>query len=173
MDFNLNKSIEILERTPAVLEQLLSGLSDSWLHTNEGPDTWSPFDVLGHLIHGEKTDWIPRMEIILSSNLDKHFEPFDRFAQMNSQKQRSLAELLLEFRTLREENIKVLKSKKLQESDLQRTGIHPAFGEVTLKQLLATWTVHDLNHLTQISRVMAGQYHAAVGPWQAYLKILQ
>lgn len=173
MKFELAKSIEILERTPVVLETMLKGLSGEWIMQNEGPDTWSPFDIIGHLIHGEKTDWIPRMEIILSDKANKQFEPFDRFAQFQSSKGKSIGQLLDEFASLRSANIKKLKSKNLSESDLLKTGIHPAFGEVTLGQLLSTWVVHDLNHIAQVSRVMAKQYKDEVGPWIEYLRVLQ
>ena len=173
MDFTLEKSIEILERTPALLQALLENISEEWTSNNEGPETWSAYDVVGHLIHGEKTDWIPRAEIILSSNHDKKFEPFDRFAQYEDSKGKSLAVLLKEFETLRKKNLEVLRSKNITQKELQEKGVHPAFGEVTLSQLLATWVVHDLNHISQISRVMAKQYKGAVGPWIEYLRILQ
>jgi hypothetical protein len=173
MDFTLEKSIEILERTPALLQALLENISEEWTSNNEGPETWSAYDVVGHLIHGEKTDWIPRAEIILSSNPDKKFEPFDRFAQNEDSKGKSLAVLLKEFETLRKKNLEVLRSKNITQKELQEKGVHPAFGEVTLSQLLATWVVHDLNHISQISRVMAKQYKGAVGPWIEYLRILQ
>lgn len=173
MNFNLSKSIEILERTPLVLQAMLAHVSDEWVLKNEGGDSWSVFDILGHLIHGEKTDWIPRMEIILSENPDKGFEPFDRFAQFEESKGKLLVGLLHEFNSLRKRNLEKLASKNLSENDLGKTGVHPEFGEVTLSQLLATWVVHDLNHIAQINRVMAKQYKVAVGPWSAYLRILQ
>lgn len=173
MQFNLTQSIEILERTPNVLQTLLQDLSENWTNHTEGPDTWSPYDVIGHLIHGEKTDWIPRMEIILSGDQAKEFTRFDRFAQFENSKGKSLQELLDEFKMLRKENLQKLKSKNISETDLDKTGIHPAFGEVSLKQLLATWVVHDLNHIVQISRVMAKQYKVAVGPWIEYLGVLK
>jgi len=172
MDFNLNKSIEILERTPVVLEGMLKDLSDEWVMNNEGKNTWSPFDVVGHLIHGEKTDWIPRMEIILSDKSNKKFVPFDRFAQLRDSKGKKLAQLLKEFKALRSKNLKILKSKKLTKKDLNKTGIHPEFGKVTLEELLATWVTHDLTHLGQIVRVMAKQYKKATGPWSEYLPLL-
>lgn len=173
MNFNLSRSIEILERTPEVLITMLQNISEDWTSNNEGEDTWSVYDIVGHLIEGEKTDWIPRMEIILSDKVNKTFEPFDRFAQMEESKGRSLTQLLDEFKYLRNRNIEQLRSKKITEKEYDKKGIHPAFGEITLAQLLSTWTVHDLNHIAQISRVMAKQYKAAVGPWTAYLKILQ
>lgn len=172
MKFEITEALSILERTPAVLEALLSDLSDDWVMHNEGPDTWSPFDVVGHLIHGEKTDWIPRMEIILGEG-DKRFVPFDRFAMFDDSKGKTMSDLLEEFRTLREANIARLKSVPDITDRLDATGIHPDFGEVTLGELLATWTVHDLNHLYQISRVMAKQFKTEVGPWVKYLRALE
>lgn len=170
--FSLPHSLEILERTPATLRALLSGLSDEWIYHNEGPDTFSPFDVVGHLIHGERTDWIPRMEIILSDRADKTFEPYDRFAQQEASKGKTLPELLDIFETLRQQNLQIIHAKNLTTADLQKTGIHPAFGIVTLQQLLAALTVHDLGHIAQVARVMAKQYKAETGPWQAYLPVL-
>ncbi len=172
MNFKLSASIEILERTPGVLDNLLGGLSGDWTQPNEGPDTWSAYDIIGHLIHGEKTDWIPRMNIILSENTEKTFIPFDRFAQFRNSKGKSLKELLNEFSRLRKENLQYLKFKKLDKGDLQKEGAHPELGPVTLEQLLASWVVHDLNHIAQICRVMAYQYKEEVGPWQAYMGIL-
>jgi DinB superfamily len=173
MKFSLEKSIEILDRTPAVLSTLLKGIAQDWTSNNEGKDTWSVYDIIGHLIHGEKTDWVPRAKIILSQNSNKNFEVFDRFAQFEESKEKSLTELLDEFDRLRKENLDWLRSAKITEDDLEKKGFHPAFGEVTLSQLLATWAVHDLNHIAQIARVMSKQYQSAVGPWTAYLKILQ
>ena len=172
MTFDVQKSIEILERTPLVLTSMLQGISKEWLHTNEGEDTWSPYDVIGHLIVGEKTDWIPRTKIILSDIDNKQFVPFDRFAQLQAKQDIPISELLSEFTDLREKNLTVLKSLQITQEDLNRKGIHPELGEVTLSQLLATWTAHDLGHITQISRVMAKQYTSEVGPWKAYLKIV-
>lgn len=173
MQFNLEKSLEILQRTPEVLDTLLRGLSDEWTKNNEGPETWSPFDIVGHLIHGEKTDWIPRIEIILSNRNDKTFEPFNMHAHFKASEGKSLEQLLDEFRALRAQNVQHLLSKKLTGNDLSKTGIHPEFGEVTLREMLSTWAVHDLNHIAQISRVMAKQYKSEVGPWKKYLGILQ
>ncbi len=173
MDSSLEKSIEILERTPDVLNTLLKDISAEWTLNNEGGDTWSVYDIVGHLIYGEKTDWIPRAEIILSENDDKKFEPYDRFAQFKESKGKSLQQLLDEFVKLRSKNMEQLLSKRLTNKDLEKTGIHRAFGEVTLSQLLATWAVHDLNHISQIARVMAKQYKKAVGPWAEYLGILK
>ncbi len=173
MNFNVEKSLEILERTPNVLITMLQDISADWTSVNEGGETWSVYDIIGHLIHGEKTDWMPRTDIILSENSDKIFRPFDRFAQFEDSKGKSLSQLLSEFRILRESNVEQLRSKKLSDKDLEEKGIHPAFGEVTLSQLLSTWVVHDLNHIAQISRVMAKQYKTEVGPWTEYLRILQ
>lgn len=173
MQFDLSKSLEILERTPGVLQALLGGLSEEWVSVNEGPETWSPYDIVGHLLHGEKTDWIQRMDIILNGNNDGHFVPFDRFAQFHESAGKSLQDLLTQFAKARAENINTLKSRNIQESDLDRVGIHPTFGTVTLRQLLSTWTAHDLDHLAQISRVMAKQYKEATGPWIEFLRILR
>ena len=172
MNFSIEKSIQILERTPRVLITLLQDISQDWTLHNEGEGTWGVYDIVGHLIHGEKTDWVPRMDIILSAKEDKRFEVFDRFAQFKESKGKTLTQLLDEFKTLRQQNIQYLQSKNITPEKLQLKGIHPAFGEVTLSQLLSTWTVHDLNHLAQVSRVMAKQYKEAVGPWTEYLRIL-
>jgi hypothetical protein len=173
MNFNLNKSTEILQRTPFVLETMLKNVSEEWIMQNEGKETWSPFDVVGHLIHGEKTDWIPRLELILSTRRIKKFEPFDRFAQFEQSKGKTMYQLLAEFKKLRKKNIWTLTSKNLTEADLKKMGVHPAFGNVTVKELLSTWVVHDLNHLAQIARVMAKQYKNETGPWEEYLPILK
>ncbi|MDP2388038.1 MAG: DinB family protein [Bacteroidota bacterium] len=173
LPFNLLQAIEVLERTPLLLDTMLRNLSDAWITHNEGEETWSPYDVIGHLIHGECTDWITRMDIILSDEPNKTFTKFDRFAQFEESKGKTLTQLLDEFKTVRQKNIAYLKSKSLTEADLNKTGIHPVFGEVTLKQLLSTWAVHDLNHIAQISRVMAKQYTTEVGPWVEYLRILK
>ena len=172
MSFSLPNTISVLERTPEVLTAYLEDLPELWLKNHEGPETWSPYDVIGHLIVGEKTDWIPRARIILSKNENKAFEPFDRFAQMRADQNRPIHEMLDEFSRLRHQNIRELISYQLTEDDLQKTGIHPEFGEVSLKQLLATWAVHDLGHISQISRAMAHQYKDEVGPWKQYLKIV-
>jgi len=173
MKFSLSKSLEILERTPGVLIALLQNLSVEWTLNNEGGETWNVHDIVGHLIHGEETDWITRTEIILSNKPDKTFAPFDRFAQFEKSKEKTMSQLLDKFKSLRQNNIAVLKSMELTDQDLEQTGVHPAFGEVTLSQLLSTWTVHDLNHIAQISRVIAKQYKTEVGPWTEYLRILQ
>ena len=172
--FSIKKSIDILERTPFVVEEMLSGLDDEWILVNEGGETWSAYDILGHLIHGEKTDWIARLQKVLSDSLDeKKFTPFDRFAQFNANKGKSLQQLLGEFKNLRAKNIIILQDKNIQDKDFGRTGFHPDFGNVTLRNLIATWVVHDLNHLAQIARVMAYQYKDDVGPWKKYLRIVK
>ena len=173
MDYNVQKSLQILRRTPKTLKALLIGLSSDWTSQNEGPNTWSPFDVVGHLIHGEKTDWIPRAKIILGNKKDKTFETFDLTAQFNDSMGKTMKELLEDFEKLRNKNIEILKGMKLTEKDLNKTGIHPELGEVSLKQMLATWTAHDMAHIYQISRVMARQYEDAVGPWKGLIKVLQ
>ena len=171
-NFKLEEAIQILERTPSTLTHLLSGLSNDWVYSNEGENTWSPYDVIGHLIHGEKTDWIVRLHIILN-HPDKQFEPFDRFAQFENSKGKNLTQLLNEFTHLRSENIRILQQLQLTDNDYTKTGIHPTFGTVTLGQLLATWVVHDLDHLYQISRTLAKRYQDNVGPWIEFLRILK
>ena len=172
MEFQLKPGIEILSRTPATLRSLLEGLSEPWLSNNEGTDTWSPYDVLGHLIHGEVTDWIPRARIILEQGESRSFDPFDRFAQFEGSAGRSTGELLDEFASLREANVETLRGFNLGDAQLALRGTHPALGTVTLGQMLATWVVHDLDHIGQVARVMSKQYSEAVGPWKAYLGIL-
>jgi len=172
MTFELDKAIIILNRTPKTLYALLKNLPEDWTHKNEGKDTWSPFDVLGHLVHGEKTDWIERAKIILENETDKTFLPFDRFAQYKDSEGKSINDLLEEFKLLRQNNIEILKGLQLTESDFKREGLHPNLGKVTLEQLLATWVTHDLAHIAQIIRVMAKQYKYEVGPWSEYIGIL-
>jgi len=172
MEYQLEKAIEILERTPGVLRSLLSNLSGEWTNGNEGKDTWSAYDIVGHLIHGERTDWMTRIKIILSDSADKIFRKFDRFAQFRESEGKSLLQLLDEFEQLRAENLRTFHGFKLTNSDLLKEAIHPTFGKVTLSQLLSTWVVHDLNHLAQIERVMAKQYMEAVGPWVEFLPVL-
>jgi hypothetical protein len=172
MDFDLAEAVPLLERTPATLRTLLAGLPSAWTDANEGPDTWSPFDVVGHLIQGERTDWIPRARMILEEGRSRAFEPFDRFAQFRDSEGKSLAELLDEFERLRAASLATLKGWKLTDEQLSLEGEHPVFGAVTLRQLLATWTAHDVSHVGQIARVMAKQYRDAVGPWRAYLPIM-
>ena len=172
MKFELDKAFEVLERTPGVLSTLLNGLSKEWTHKNEGGESWSAYDIVGHLIHGELTDWIPRTQIILQKGENPIFEPFDRFAQNKNSKGKSLAELLVKFYDLRIQNVKMLKSLTISNQQLDWKGIHPEFGEVTLRQLLSTWVAHDLNHLAQIMRIMAKQFKEDTGPWTSYLPIL-
>lgn len=172
MTFEIDKAIEILLRTPQTLETLLNGISEEWLVNNEGENTWSPYEIVGHLIHGEKTDWVPRAKIILSNTQNKKFEPFDRFAQKKADKTKTMSALLEEFKNLRSENIKVLSTLNINAATLRKKGIHPELGEASLKELLSTWVVHDLGHISQITRVMAKQYKNEVGVWSAYLGIL-
>lgn len=173
MKFKLDDAIQLLRSTPDTLWVMLAGLPEEWTSSNEGPETWSPFDVVGHLIHGEKTDWIPRTRIILEHGEAKVFEPFDRFAQFEDSKGKSLAELIDEFADLRAENLETLERMELTAKDMERPGQHPEFGKVTLGQLLATWATHDLSHIAQISRVMAKQYQDEVGPWSAYIRVMK
>jgi len=173
MTFDLNDSIGLLGRTPKILKAMLEGLPSEWTRQNEGEKTWSPYDVVGHLIHGERTDWIPRARIILQEGERRSFDPIDRFAQFKGSRRKSLKELLRTFERLRRENIKVLKRMKLTSQDLARTGRHPELGKVTLEELLATWVAHDQDHLVQIARTMAKQYQETVGPWQKYLSVLK
>lgn len=173
MEFTLEQSVEILKTTPYVIESYLSTLSKDWIKNNEGNNTWSPYDVLGHLIFGDKTDWIIRIKTILSNSENKLFEPFDRFAQLEEDQNRSIECMIQEFKSLRKKNLDELTFLNINEEDLGRLGVHPEFGEVTLQQLLATWVVHDLGHIAQISRIMAKQYSKEVGPWIEYLSILK
>jgi hypothetical protein len=169
---HLPDAMAILERTPPTLRALLSGLTPGWTEATEGPDTWSPYVIVGHLIHGERADWVPRARIILEQGTDRRFTPYDRFAQFHESAGKSLAELLDEFSQLRSANVALVRGWKLTDEQLSLTGEHPEFGEVTLRQLLATWVAHDLSHLAQVTRVMARQYRDAVGPWRAYLPIV-
>ncbi len=170
--FVIEEAVAILTRTPRTLDDLLRGLPEGWIVANEGENTWSPFDVVGHLIQGERTDWIPRARIILAHGETRAFDPFDRFAQFADSSGRTLASLLDEFATLRRTNLRELESLRVSGEDLQRRGRHPELGTVTLRQLLATWVAHDLDHVVQISRVLARQYSDEVGPWRAYLRIV-
>lgn len=172
MAFAIDEAVAILERTPGALRALLGGLPAAWTAADEGPGTWSPYDIVGHLIHGERTDWIPRVRRLLEHGEAVPFAPFDRFAQFTESQGRSLAVLLDEFAALRAHSLSDLASLRLAGEDLARTGTHPAFGRVTLAQLLATWTVHDLGHLAQACRAMAGRYRDDVGPWREYLPIV-
>jgi hypothetical protein len=170
--FNLDDAMTVLERTPAALGTLLAGLPETWVRATEGDGTWSPYDVIGHLIHGERTDWIPRARHILAGET-RAFEPFDRMAQFTESQGKSLGELLTTFADLRRENVAALIGMNLTEADLGRRGLHPELGDVTLGQLLATWVVHDLDHVAQIARTMAKVYKEATGPWSEYLSILR
>lgn len=172
MNFELEKGISVLERTPATFRSLLAGLPDSWTTANEGPDTFSAYDNVGHLLHGERADWIPRAKIILAQSSDRRFEPYDRFAQIRESQGKSLGELLDEFDRLRKINLEILRSWNLTDREFKLEGEHPELGAVTLSQLLAAWVAHDLGHIAQTARVMAKQYREAVGPWRAYLPVL-
>jgi hypothetical protein len=172
MDFHLDHSVAVLTRTPRVLRELLDGLAPDWTDATEGPDTWSPYVVLGHLLHGERTDWIPRARVILHQGDERRFASFDRFAQFHESAGKSLGDLLDEFSTARAASVVTLTGWQLTDTQLALEGEHPAFGAVTLRQLLATWVAHDLSHIAQIARVMAKQYREAVGPWRAYLPLL-
>jgi len=172
MKYSIDKALEIIERTPVILNVYLKNLSDEWILCNEGGETWSAFDVVGHLIHGEKTDWVPRLKLVLNDSENKTFEPYDRFAQFEESKGKTMKQLLNEFSELRLQNVAFLKSLNITESDFDKKAIHPSLGEVTLNNLLATWVAHDLGHINQISRVMAKQYKREVGPWVEYLSVL-
>jgi hypothetical protein len=172
MDFDLTAGTAILERTPFTLRAMLAGLPSSWIDATEGPETWSPYDIVGHLIHGERTDWIQRAQIILAQGANRRFTPFDRFAQFRESQGKTLADLLDEFERVRAENLATLAGWRLTQVQLDLEGEHPAFGSVTLRQLLATWVAHDLGHIAQTARVMAKQYREAIGPWRAYLPVM-
>lgn len=172
MKYSLQRSYEILDRTPTVLNALLSGLPDDWIMPNEGPETFSPYDVAGHLIHGEKTDWTARIKMILEFGSSKTFERWNRTAMYEESKGKTMQQLLDEFARLRKDNMIWLRSLNLTEMDFDRPGMHPVLGDVTLRHLLATWVVHDLTHLAQITRVMAKQYKEEMGPWPEFFRIL-
>ena len=172
MSFSLDETYALLERTPATLDALLRGSAPGWHRADEGPESWSPFEVVGHLVHGEETDWIPRARIVLEAGESTPFEPFDRFAQLTRFRDWPLDALLDRFAELRRESLRTARGWALTEAQLDLRGRHPALGAVTLRQLLATWAVHDLSHLAQISRVMAKRYAAEVGPWREYLSVL-
>lgn len=172
MKYSFETAYGILERTPQVLSSLLRGLDENWVMNNEGADTFSPFDVVGHLVHGEKTDWTVRIRRILEHGDAMPFEPYDRFAQFEESKRKNLMQLLDEFEQLRNKNLTWLKSLELSETDLDKKGMHPSLGEVTLRNLMATWVVHDLTHIAQITRVMAKQYKEEMGPWPEFFRIL-
>jgi DinB superfamily len=173
MKFELAPAIEVLRRTPATLNSLLRDLPEPWLVQNEGVETWSPYDVIGHLIHGDETDWIPRAKIILEHGETRAFEPFDRVAMFEESEGKSINQLLDNFAQLRAENLGELQALNLTDDLLDKRGRHPELGVVTLRQLLSTWVVHDLGHVRQVVRVMSKQYRDAVGPWRAYLSILE
>jgi DinB superfamily len=172
MQFQLTDALEVLERTPSTFRALLGGLPEVWITPNEGTGTFSAFDNLGHLIHGERTDWIPRARIILAQGPNRRFEPYDRFAQQRENLGKRTPELLDEFARLRAENLATLRGWQLSERELALEGEHPELGSVTLQQLLATWVAHDLGHVAQTASVLAKQYREAVGPWRAYLPVL-
>ncbi|HEX8367873.1 MAG TPA: DinB family protein [Pyrinomonadaceae bacterium] len=173
MNFQIEQAVEILSRTPVVLNSLLGNLSGDWTMNKETGDGWSPFDVVGHFIHGEETDWIPRAEIILAQGENPIFEPFDRFAQFERSKGKTLSELLETFAVLRGRNIEILRRLNITPDRLRLQGIHPELGEVNLEQLLATWVVHDLTHIRQIVTALAHKYAENVGAWKEYLSILK
>ncbi len=172
MDHNLELTISLLSRTPAALNALLRDLPDEWTQSNEGENSWSPFDVVGHLIHGDRTDWIPRAKRILEFGETRAFEPFDRLAQQRDSRGKSLSDLLDEFARVRADTLAELRALNLQPQDFARRGRHPSLGIVTLSELLATWAAHDLTHLHQLSRTMAYQYRDAVGPWSKFLGVM-
>jgi hypothetical protein len=172
MDFDLPAGIAVLERTPPALRAMLAGLPPAWTDATEGPETWSPCVIVGHLIHGERSDWIPRARIILAQGPERRFTPVDRTAQFRESQGKPLASLLNEFAQLRSQNLATLAGWGVTDTQLALSGEHPEFGLVTLRQLLATWVAHDLSHLAQAARVMAKQYREAVGPWRAYLPIM-
>ena len=172
MDFDLPQGVAVLRSTPQTLRAMLADLSPAWTDATEGPDTWSPYVIVGHLIHGERTDWIPRAEIIVAQGANRLFAPYDRFAQFHESQGKTRAALLDEFAHRRAESLATLAGWRLTDTQLALTGEHPAFGAVTLRQLLATWVAHDLGHVAQTARVMAKQYREAVGPWRAYLPVL-
>ncbi len=172
-EHDLQQTIALLRRTPAALDTLLRDLPESWTHRNEGEGTWTAYDVIGHLIHGERTDWIVRTRLILEHGESRPFDRFDRWAQQRESAGKSLPELLDEFARLRSENLNTLEAMNLTAADLQKRGRHPMLGVVTLSQLLASWPAHDLTHLHQISRIMAHQYREAVGPWTVFMGVMQ
>ena len=172
MQFQLEDALSILSHTPAALDAMVRGLPEPWLHADEGPETWSPFDVVGHLVAGERTDWVTRLRLILEHG-DKHpFEPFNRTAMFEESKGKTIAELLDTFATLRAQNLETVRALQLEPADFARRGMHPSLGSVTLEQLLATWVTHDMTHMVQISRVIAKQYTDEVGPWRQYIGVL-
>lgn len=169
MDFEIAKAIPMLRATPGVVSAMLEGLDDVWIQTNYGPETFSPFDVIGHLIHGERTDWMPRARIILEHGEDRAFDPFDRYAMYEDSKGKTINELLATFARLRVETVEALRAMELSAADLRKKGTHPELGTVTLENLLATWVIHDQNHIHQIAKCLAYQYREAVGPWSDFI----
>lgn len=172
MDFSLENGVAILARTPGVLRAMLADLPAEWTDCDEGPETWSPYVIVGHMIHGERADWIQRAGIILEQGPSRRFQLFDRAAQFKESEGKTLSDLLDEFAQLRDGNLAVLAGWNLTDAHLALEGEHPAFGSVSLRQLLSTWVAHDLGHIAQTARVMAKQYRDAVGPWRAYLPIM-
>ncbi len=172
MEYSVEQALELLEQTPKTLYAFLAHLSEDWIYCNEGENTWSAFDIVGHLIHGERTDWVARLDIIIQKTNNNTFAPFDRFAQFEASKGKTMLELLQSFSELRRKNLDYLKSLAITNDQFSLTAIHPSLGKVTLKNLLATWVVHDLGHIAQIARVMAKQYKDDIGPWQEYLPIV-
>lgn len=172
MEFDPASGAAVLARTPQLLRAMLGGLPEEWAGARDGPDTWSPYDIVGHLIHGERTDWVPRARLILARGPERRFEPFDRFAQLRAPRAVPLDALLDDFERLRAESLATLAGWRLTDDELALDGEHPELGRVTLRQLLATWVAHDLSHVSQTARVMARQYREAVGPWRAYLTIM-
>jgi hypothetical protein len=172
MKFETEKAYPVLDRTPAVIYSLLQGLDEQWIINNEGPETFSPFDVVGHLIHGEKTDWPNRIQLILEQGTSSPFIPYDRFAMYRESEGKTLDQLLKNFEALRKKNMEWMRSLNLSEQDLIKRGVHPNLGEVTMSQLISAWVVHDLTHIAQISRVMAKQYKEAIGPWVEFFRVL-
>lgn len=172
-EFKLDDAIALLSNTPATLDSLLRNLPESWIHRREGGDSWTAFEVVGHLIHGEQTDWMPRARMILQHGDNRPFDVFDRGGHKQDIQGKSIGQLLDEFASARSENLAALRGLNLQPADFVRRGKHPALGDVTMSQLLATWAAHDLTHIHQISRIMAYQYRETVGPWSAYLGVMQ
>ncbi|MED1067790.1 DinB family protein [Bacillus paralicheniformis] len=172
MNFQLEEAIEILERTPQTLSQLLTGLSSEWINRNEGENTWSAFDVVGHLIEGEKNNWLPRIKLIVTEGATEPFPSFDRFSQLNRNVGKTMEQLLNEFAEIRRANLEALRQIIDPETDFEQTGMHPEFGIVKLREQISTWVAHDLTHISQIARVLAKRYQDDVGPWKAYLRIL-
>ena len=172
MEFELKRSLKILQRTPAVLRNWLDGLDACWTENNYGNETFSPFDVVGHLLHGERTDWMARVELILEHGETRAFVPWDRYAMYQESQGKTMVQLLDEFETARHQNLIKLDLKQIKNEDLRRTGTHPSFGRVTLRQLIATWVTHDLNHIHQIAKCMAWQYRDEIGPWREYVTFI-